>query len=76
MHGETIKGNLLFLFFCSKLIVVLKYHIDNANSTDGQTKDLLKAMKYLQYCMRFIVRSRQLFSEWVLCWDQLMMHVV
>jgi hypothetical protein len=43
--------------------VVLKYHIDNANCTDGLTKDLLKAMKYLQYCMRFIVRSRQLFSE-------------
>ncbi|GFG33105.1 hypothetical protein Cfor_10663, partial [Coptotermes formosanus] len=46
----------------NKLIVVLKYHIDNANSTDN-SKDLLKAMKSLQYCMRFIVRSRQLFSE-------------
>ncbi|XP_069695130.1 dedicator of cytokinesis protein 1 isoform X2 [Periplaneta americana] len=48
----------------NKLIVVLKYHIDNANSNDSQDKDLLlKTMKSLQYCMRFIVRSRQLFSE-------------
>nr|CAD7394077.1 unnamed protein product [Timema cristinae] len=48
----------------SKLIVVLKYHVDNANSTDVQDKDiLLKTMKSLQYCMRFVVRSRLLFSE-------------
>ncbi|PSN51994.1 Dedicator of cytokinesis protein 1 [Blattella germanica] len=48
----------------NKLIVVLKYHIDNANSSDNQDKDLLlRTMKSLQYCMRFIVRSRQLFSE-------------
>ncbi|XP_023708307.1 dedicator of cytokinesis protein 1 isoform X4 [Cryptotermes secundus] len=48
----------------NKLIVVLKYHIDNANCTDSQNKDLmLKTMKSLQYCIRFIVRSRQLFSE-------------
>ncbi|KAJ9589857.1 hypothetical protein L9F63_017012, partial [Diploptera punctata] len=48
----------------NKLIVVLKYHINNANSTDNQDKDLLlRTMKSLQYCMRFIVRSRQLFSE-------------
>ncbi|KAG8228173.1 hypothetical protein J437_LFUL014408 [Ladona fulva] len=45
-----------------KLIVVLKYHIDNANSVGGQ-EILLKTMKSLQYCMKFIVRSRLLFSE-------------
>ncbi|XP_046384567.1 dedicator of cytokinesis protein 1 isoform X4 [Ischnura elegans] len=44
-----------------KLIVVLKYYIDNANSPGGQ-EILLKTMKSLQYCMKFIVRSRQLFS--------------
>ncbi|XP_049862449.1 dedicator of cytokinesis protein 1 isoform X3 [Schistocerca gregaria] len=48
----------------NKLIVVLKYHIDNASSTDSQDKDmLLRTMKSLQYCMRFVVRSRQLFAE-------------
>ncbi|XP_046667072.1 LOW QUALITY PROTEIN: dedicator of cytokinesis protein 1-like [Homalodisca vitripennis] len=46
----------------NKLIVVLKHHVDNANSSED--KDLLlKTMKSLQYIMRFIVRSRILFSE-------------
>lgn len=50
------------LMCCSKLIVVLKHHVDNANSTED--KDVLsKTMKSLQYIMRFIVRSRLLFYE-------------
>ncbi|XP_071445315.1 dedicator of cytokinesis protein 1 isoform X2 [Hetaerina americana] len=45
-----------------KLIVVLKFYIDNANSQNSGQEILLKTMKSLQYCMKFIVRSRQLFS--------------
>ncbi|XP_075232677.1 dedicator of cytokinesis protein myoblast city [Lycorma delicatula] len=45
----------------SKLIVVIKSHVDNANSTAENI--LFKTMKCIQYCMRFIVRSRFLFSE-------------
>lgn len=51
--------------FLSKLLVVLRYHVDNANSSDPRDKDLLlKTMKSsLQYCIRFVVRSRLLFSQ-------------
>ncbi|KAJ8670596.1 hypothetical protein QAD02_001855 [Eretmocerus hayati] len=46
-----------------KLISVLKKRIDNASSADVQDKDsLLKTMKNLQYCIRFIVQSRLLFT--------------
>ncbi|XP_063232451.1 dedicator of cytokinesis protein 1 isoform X3 [Bacillus rossius redtenbacheri] len=51
----------------SKLMVVLKCHIDNAPalslSADPKDNLLLRTMKSIQYCMRFIVRSRLLFSE-------------
>lgn len=53
-------------FIFSKLIVVLKGHIDNAcNGSAEYTNEniLYKAMKSLQYCIRFIVRSRVLFDE-------------
>ncbi|XP_011297282.1 dedicator of cytokinesis protein 1 isoform X1 [Fopius arisanus] len=49
-----------------KLIAVLRKRIDGAScqSSDGQERDiLLKTMKSLQYCMRFIVKSRMLFTE-------------
>lgn len=47
-----------------KLIAVLKKRIKSASANDGQEKDiLLKTMKNLQYCMRFIVESRLLFTE-------------
>lgn len=45
-----------------KLLTVLKYHIDNANSAESQDL-LLKIMKSLQYLVKFIVRSRLLFAE-------------
>ncbi|XP_071653022.1 dedicator of cytokinesis protein 1-like [Temnothorax longispinosus] len=46
------------------LIPVLHKRIDNVNNGDGQERDLLlKTMKSLQYCMRFIVESRLLFTE-------------
>lgn len=53
-------------FICfSKLITVLKDHIDSAcNVTGENNKNILyKALKSLQYIFRFIVRSRVLFSE-------------
>ncbi|XP_044743403.1 dedicator of cytokinesis protein 1 isoform X2 [Chrysoperla carnea] len=47
-----------------KLIAVLKYYVDTAaNSTDSSDTLLLKAMKSLQYIIRFIVRSKILFNE-------------
>ncbi|KAI8499441.1 Dedicator of cytokinesis protein 2 [Branchiostoma belcheri] len=49
-------------FFSSKLMVVLKYYIDNANERDNH-ESLLKAMKSLQYIFKFIVRSRVLYSQ-------------
>lgn len=48
-----------------KLIAVLRKRIDSASkqSSDGQERDiLLKTMKSLQYCMRFIVESRMLHN--------------
>ncbi|KAL1137917.1 hypothetical protein AAG570_009612 [Ranatra chinensis] len=46
----------------NKLIVVFKGYIDNAG--DPAIRELLlKAMKSLQYCIRFIVRSRILFAD-------------
>lgn len=45
-----------------KLLTVLKYHIDNVNSSESQDL-LLKIMKSLQYLVKFIVRSRLLFAE-------------
>lgn len=51
-------------FFFRKLISVLKSLIDNANSSDQTVGDiLLKTMKSLQYCIKFIVTSRQLYSK-------------
>ncbi|CAH1257698.1 DOCK1 [Branchiostoma lanceolatum] len=46
----------------NKLMVVLKYYIDNANERDNH-ESLLKAMKSLQYIFKFIVRSRVLYSQ-------------
>lgn len=49
-----------------KLIAVLRERIDNAISNNPECQDrdlLLKTMKNLQYCMRFIVESRLLFTE-------------
>eukprot|EP00058_Branchiostoma_floridae_P022855 XP_002608345.1 hypothetical protein BRAFLDRAFT_91300 [Branchiostoma floridae] len=69
---ETIKvaipiedfygSHLKFAFRHSKLMVVLKYYIDNANERDNH-ESLLKAMKSLQYIFKFIVRSRVLYSQ-------------
>ncbi|KAF5308725.1 hypothetical protein FQR65_LT06086 [Abscondita terminalis] len=49
----------------SKLIVVIKNLVDNAISIVSITKDniLFKAMKALQYIMRFVSRSRLLYCE-------------
>ncbi|XP_026809422.1 dedicator of cytokinesis protein 1 isoform X2 [Rhopalosiphum maidis] len=45
----------------NKLIVVLKFHLSNLDQTD---KDLLlKIMKSFKYIMKFIARSRFLFSQ-------------
>ncbi|XP_076631403.1 dedicator of cytokinesis protein myoblast city isoform X2 [Colletes latitarsis] len=58
--SESFSATLAY----KKLIAVLRKRIDNATNNDGQERDiLLKTMKSLQYCMRFIVESRLLFTE-------------
>ena len=57
--SESFSATLAY----KKLIAVLRNRIDSATANDGQEKDLLKTMKSLQYCMRFIVESRLLFAE-------------
>lgn len=60
--SESFSATLAY----KKLIAVLRKRIDNVGN-DGQERDLLlKTMKSLQYCMRFIVESRLLFTEYVL----------
>lgn len=46
-----------------KLISVLRKRIESVSICGGHEKDLLKTMKSLQYCIRFIVKSRLLFTE-------------
>ncbi|XP_029669948.1 dedicator of cytokinesis protein 1 isoform X1 [Formica exsecta] len=58
--SESFSATLAY----KKLIAVLRKRIDNVGNNDGQERDLLlKTMKSLQYCMRFIVESRLLFTE-------------
>ncbi|EFN73187.1 Dedicator of cytokinesis protein 1 [Camponotus floridanus] len=58
--SESFSATLAY----KKLIAVLRKRIDNIGNNDGQERDLLlKTMKSLQYCMRFIVESRLLFTE-------------
>ncbi|XP_035735068.1 dedicator of cytokinesis protein 1-like isoform X3 [Vespa mandarinia] len=58
--SESFSATLAY----KKLIAVLRKRIDGASTSDGQERDLLlKTMKSLQYCMRFIVESRLLFTE-------------
>nr|XP_012153465.1 PREDICTED: dedicator of cytokinesis protein 1 isoform X5 [Megachile rotundata] len=58
--SESFSATLAY----KKLIAVLRKRIDNATNNDGQERDiLLKTMKSLQYCMRFVVESRLLFTE-------------
>ncbi|XP_071866663.1 dedicator of cytokinesis protein myoblast city isoform X4 [Bombus fervidus] len=57
--SESFSATLAY----KKLISVLRKRIDNATNNDGQERDiLLKTMKSLQYCMRFVVESRLLFT--------------
>lgn len=61
--SESFSATLAY----KKLIAVLRKRIDNVSNGDCQERDLLlKTMKSLQYCMRFIVESRLLFTEYVL----------
>lgn len=61
--SESFSATLAY----KKLITVLRKRIDNATNNDGQERDiLLKTMKSLQYCMRFVVESRLLFTAYVL----------
>ncbi|XP_034240436.1 dedicator of cytokinesis protein 1 isoform X3 [Thrips palmi] len=69
-HFQPVLDLYIQESFCAtlaynKLLVVLRYHVENANSSDPRDKDLLlKTMKSsLQYCIRFVVRSRLLFSQ-------------
>ncbi|KAK9296199.1 hypothetical protein QLX08_009705 [Tetragonisca angustula] len=57
--SESFSATLAY----KKLIAVLRKRIDNATNNDTQERDiLLKTMKSLQYCMRFVVESRLLFT--------------
>ncbi|XP_050483580.1 dedicator of cytokinesis protein 1 isoform X5 [Bombus huntii] len=57
--SESFSATLAY----KKLISVLRKRIDNATNNDGQERDiLLKTMKSLQYCVRFVVESRLLFT--------------
>ncbi|XP_014489472.1 PREDICTED: dedicator of cytokinesis protein 1 isoform X4 [Dinoponera quadriceps] len=58
--SESFSATLAY----KKLIAVLRKRIDIVSNNDGQERDLLlKTMKSLQYCMRFIVESRLLYTE-------------
>ncbi|KAG7190735.1 hypothetical protein KM043_006809 [Ampulex compressa] len=58
--SESFSATLAY----KKLIAVLRKRIHSATNNDGQERDLLlKTMKSLQYCMRFVVESRLLFTE-------------
>lgn len=49
-----------------KLIAVLRRRIESARRYDAQERDsLLKTMKNLHYCVKFIVQSRLLFTAYV-----------
>lgn len=66
-HFQPVLDLYIQESFCAtlaynKLLVVLRHHVDNANSTDHKEL-LLKTMKSLQYCIKFVVRSRLLFSQ-------------
>lgn len=51
----------IFVFYCSKLIIVLREHINNVMNME---KDLmLNMMKSIRYIMKFITRSRYLFAQ-------------
>ncbi|XP_023288564.1 dedicator of cytokinesis protein 1 isoform X2 [Orussus abietinus] len=57
--SESFSATLAY----KKLIVVLRKRIVSACTNDVQERDLLlRTMKSLQYCMRFIVESRLLFT--------------
>ncbi|XP_066581822.1 dedicator of cytokinesis protein 1 isoform X2 [Prorops nasuta] len=58
--SESFSATLAY----KKLIAVLRKRIEKASTNDGQERDLLlRTMKSLQYCMRFVVESRLLFTE-------------
>ncbi|KAF4529699.1 hypothetical protein B566_EDAN016654, partial [Ephemera danica] len=68
-HFQPVLDLYIKESFCAtlaykKLIAVIKHQVDNAMSAEGSDKDLLlKTMKTIQYNLKFIVRSRLLFSE-------------
>lgn len=68
-HFRPVLDVYIMENFCAtlaytKLMVVLKYYVDNANDSDEDFQHkLLKTMKSIEYLFKFIVRSRQLFSE-------------
>lgn len=66
--SESFSATLAY----KKLVAVLQKNIDTANtsrvSNNCQQRDLLlKTMKNLQYCIRFIVESRLLYAEYKFC---------
>ncbi|XP_064601988.1 dedicator of cytokinesis protein 1-like isoform X2 [Liolophura sinensis] len=56
-----IETNFSFAMAYNKLLVIFKFYIDNANEK-AQQDSLLKAMKSIEYIIKFIIRSRLLFS--------------
>ncbi|BES96169.1 Dedicator of cytokinesis [Nesidiocoris tenuis] len=62
-----IKESFCATLAYNKLLAVLKDHIDanclNMSPDPSERELLLKTMKSLQYLMKFVVRSRQLYAE-------------
>lgn len=52
-------------FFPRKLMSVLKRYLD-VSSRGEQCEPILRTLKALEYIFKFIVRSRMLYSQWVL----------
>lgn len=50
-----------YVFICSKLIIVLRENIKNVLNIEKD--QMLCMMKSLKYIMKFITRSRYLFSQ-------------
>nr|XP_018917246.1 PREDICTED: dedicator of cytokinesis protein 1 isoform X2 [Bemisia tabaci] len=68
-HFQPVLDLYIRESFCAtlaynKLMVVLQYLINDIDLADGSDKNLLlKTMKSIQYVMKFIIRSRILFSN-------------
>ncbi|XP_050389742.1 dedicator of cytokinesis protein 1 [Patella vulgata] len=57
-----IDSNFSFAMAYNKLMAILKYYVDNANEKSDHEQPLLRAMKSLEYILKFVIKSRLLFA--------------